>query len=102
MEMFSRFAVKHVMHTVCDEPHLRSVYFCICTRFLMSIKQTKHIKQAHNFPGEILLSPPLPLLVSDSQRSAVNLKKIIIIKHKVLNTILHPLLNNAYVNQYSV
>lgn len=55
MEMFSGFVVKRVMHTACDEPHLRSVYFCICARFLMSIKQTKHIKQAHNFPGEILV-----------------------------------------------
>lgn len=59
MEMFSGFIVKRVMHTACDEPHLRSLYFCICTRFLMSIKQTKHIKQAHNFPGEILLFFPL-------------------------------------------
>lgn len=58
MEMFSGFVVKRVMHTACDEPHLRRAHFCICARFLMSIKQTKHIKQAHNIPGEIV--PPLP------------------------------------------
>lgn len=68
MEMFSGFVVKRVMHTACDEPHLWSVYFCIRARFLMSIKQTKHIKQAHNFPTEPCL------LVLDSQKSAVELK----------------------------